>query len=160
VTETPPREGPVIRQARSADAQGIAALLGELGYPSPVEAIPARLARMLAGPGQSVLVAEDGGLVIGLATVIVRHVINDDAPFARLSALVVAGDSRGRGVGSALVTASERIARDAGCSAMEVTSGDHRPDAHAFYRSLGYEERPRRFVKRLTASTRGHRSEG
>jgi GNAT superfamily N-acetyltransferase len=104
---------------------------------------------MLAEPGQSVLVAESNGQVIGLATIIVRHVIHYDTPFARLAALVVATGRRKSGVGAALVEAAERIARGAGCSVMEITSGDHRPEAHAFYRRLGFDERPRRFVKRL-----------
>ena len=112
--------------------------------------------------GYAGLVVPRSGLAArhGLATVIVRHVITDDAPFARLAALVVTETSRGRGVGSALVAGAERIARRAGCALLEVTSGDHRPQAHAFYRGLGFEERPRRFVKRLTASRRGRRSAG
>lgn len=139
----------VIRAANAADAEPIARLLDQLGYPAPAESIPARLARMAAEPDQHVLVAEADGLLVGLAAVIVRHVITDDAPFARLAALVVAEDRRRAGVGQALVAAAEQIARDAGCNVIEVTSGDQRPAAHAFYRELGYEERPRRFTKRI-----------
>lgn len=142
-------EGLRIRAATAADGPDIADLLRQLGYPAPAEAIPGRLARMSAEMGQTVLVASAGERVVGLATVIVRHVIHDDAPFARLAALVVAEDRRGRGVGRALAAAAEEIAVAAGCSLMEVTSGDHRPGAHDFYRELGYEERPRRFLKRL-----------
>jgi len=138
-----------LRQARGPDAPDIAELLRQLGYPADPEAIPRRLGRMAAEPDQAVLVAAEGERVVGLATVIVRHVITDDAPFARLAALVVAEDRRGRGIGRALAAAAEDIAVAAGCSVIEVTSGDHRPGAHAFYRSLGYEERPRRFLKRL-----------
>jgi GNAT superfamily N-acetyltransferase len=138
-----------IRHADQTDAEGIAGLLEELGYPAPPSAIPARLERMLSEPGQTVLVATRGRRVIGLATVIIRHVLVDDAPFARLSALVVADGERRRGIGRALVRASEDVAAAAGCSAIEVTSGDHRPAAHDFYRRLGFEERPRRFLKRL-----------
>ncbi|MDQ3937420.1 MAG: GNAT family N-acetyltransferase [Chloroflexota bacterium] len=138
-----------IRQPTVDDAAAIAGLLDELGYPSPVDAVAQRLVRMLGEPGQSVIVALDAGQLIGLATVIVRHVIVDDAPFARLAALVVTEGQRGRGVGTALVTAAEGIARSAGCTLIEVTSGDRRPAAHDFYRRLGFTERPRRFVKRL-----------
>lgn len=138
-----------IRTAVIADAPVVADLLGELGYPASAEQIPGRLARMLAETGQHVIVAEDDGEVVGLATVIVRHVINDDAPFARLASLVVSDTERGRGVGTAIVAEAERIARVAGCNLIEVTSGDHRPRAHDFYRMLGFEERPRRFIKRL-----------
>lgn len=142
-------EGLRIRAAKEADGPDVADLLRQLGYPAPAESIPGRLARMTAEPGQTVLVAAEDERVVGLATVIVRHVIHDDAPFARLAALVVAEDGRGRGIGRALAAAAEDAARSAGCSVIEVTSGDHRPGAHAFYRGLGYEERPRRFLKRL-----------
>jgi GNAT superfamily N-acetyltransferase len=143
------RAGLRFRPAEDADGEAIADLLRQLGYPAPAEAIPGRLARMTAEPGNAVLLATEDERVVGLATVIVRHVIHDDAPFARLAALVVAEDRRGRGVGRALAAAAEEIARSAGCSSIEVTSGDHRPGAHAFYLGLGYEERPRRFLKRL-----------
>ncbi len=138
-----------IRLATLEDAGAIAALLTELGYPASAEEIPGRLRHMLAEPGQNVLVAEERGRVIGLATVIMRHVIHDDAPVARLAALVVGEAQRGHGVGSAMLAETERIARQGGCSLIEVTSGLHRPEAHAFYRGHGYEERPRRFLKRL-----------
>lgn len=139
----------LIRDAESGDSEAIAELLGQLGYPASADAVLARLARISAEPGQYVLLAQDGERVVGLATVIVRHVIHDDAPFARLAALVVADDRWNEGVGRSLVARAEELARQAGCNAIEVTSGDHRPQAHAFYRRLGFEERPRRFIKRL-----------
>jgi len=138
-----------IRDVRPEDAPAIARLLGELGYPTDVVAVPRRLARMRVEPGQHTLIAEADGQVVGMATVIVRHVINNDAPFGRLASVVVAEGWRSRGFGQRLIEEAERICRDAGCSAIEVTSADHRPRAHDFYRRLGYEERPRRFIKRL-----------
>lgn len=34
------------------------------------------------------------------------------------------------------------------CVKVEVTSGDHRPEAHAFYQALGFKIDERRFIKR------------
>ena len=127
----------------------MAGLLGQLGYPAPASAIPGRLERMLAEPGQHVLLAEEDGRVVGLATVIVRHVINADAPFGRLASVVVDEAWRGRGIGTALIGAAEWICAAAGCTAIEVTSGVHRPRAHELYRRLGYAAKPERFVKSL-----------
>jgi len=141
----------VIRPAVADDSAAIALLLAELGYPAPADAIPVRLERM-EGEGQHLLLAELDGRVVGLASLFLRHVIVDDAPFARLAALVVSADSRGRGVGAALVADAERLARQGGCTILEVTSGLHRPEAHDFYRDLGFDEKPRRFLKRLRAS--------
>jgi GNAT superfamily N-acetyltransferase len=138
-----------IREATMEDVPVLSELLGQLGYPSAPAAVRARLERMLEEPGQHVLVADLDGRVVGLATVIVRHVISNDAPFARLASVVVADGYRSRGIGQKLVEAAEDIGRDARCYAIEVTSGDHRSRAHDFYRRLGYEERPRRFMKAL-----------
>jgi len=140
---------PAIREATAADAEAIAGLLGELGYPAEASAIPDRLERMRAEAGMWTLVAELDGTVVGMATVVVRHVMNNDAPFGRLASVVVTESARSRGIGAALVGRSEEICRAAGCFAMEVTSADHRPRAHDFYRRLGYRERPRRFIKDL-----------
>lgn len=139
----------VIREARDEDAAAIAGLLDELGYPAPGDAIPQRLANMRADGNQWTLVAETDGRVIGMATIVVRHVINRDEPFGRLASVVVADEWRSRGVGAALMARTEEICRAAGCSAIEVTSADHRPRAHDFYRRLGFVERPRRFIKQL-----------
>jgi GNAT superfamily N-acetyltransferase len=139
----------VIRDATEPDAPAIAGLLGELGYPAGAESIPGRIGRMRAEPGQHLLVAESDGQVVGMATVVVRHVINNDAPFGRLASIVVADGWRSRGIGQRLVEHAEEIARQTGCNLIEVTSADHRPRAHDFYRRLGYTERPRRFIKQL-----------
>jgi GNAT superfamily N-acetyltransferase len=138
-----------IRAARATDAADLSDLLGQLGYPTTPAQAAARLARMSAESGQHALVAEMDGRVVGLTTIIVRHVISADAPFARIASVVVAESHRSRGIGQSLVEAAERIAREAGCDRIEVTSGEHRARAHDFYRRLGYEERPRRFIKTL-----------
>ena len=144
----------VIREARDEDAAAIAELLGELGYPTDAASVPARLANMRADGGQWTLVAEasdelGGAQVVGMATIIVRHVINRDEPFGRLASVVVAEEWRSRGIGAALMERTEQICLDAGCSAIEVTSAPHRPRAHDFYRRLGFIDRPERFIKPL-----------
>ena len=77
------------------------------------------------------------------------HVLQRDGPAARLTALVVREDARGRGVARALVAAVEAAAREAGCVELHVTTANHRADAHAAYRALGFEDTGRRFAKRL-----------
>jgi GNAT superfamily N-acetyltransferase len=66
-----------------------------------------------------------------------------------LTALVVREPSRGQGIGHRLVAAAEEIARGRGCRRIEVTSAEHRTDAHDFYRHLGYAETSRRFIKHI-----------
>ncbi len=138
-----------IREARDEDAPEIAELLSELGYPTSAQAVPQRLARMRTEGGQTTLIAEADGESVGMATIMVRHMISRDEPFGRLASVVVKDGWRSRGVGAALVARTEEVCRAAGCGAIEVTSAAHRERAHEFYRRLGYEERPHRFVKPL-----------
>ena len=67
----------------------------------------------------------------------------------RITALAVAPEYRGQGVGRALVRAAEEVARSWGCDLIEVSSG-RRPEraaAHAFYSALGFEDSAARSVR-------------
>ena len=56
-----------------------------------------------------------------------------------------------RADGRRLVAEAEEFAWNNGCARIEITSGDHRPDAHAFYEAIGYFQDSRRFVKKRPA---------
>jgi ribosomal protein S18 acetylase RimI-like enzyme len=133
-----------IRRAAPQDLPGLAVLLEQLGCPAAPEEIERRLERL----DGELFVAADGEL-LGLAGLQVMHVLQRDEPSARLTALVVREDARGRGVARALVTAVEAAARAAGCAQLHVTTANHRADAHAAYRALGFEDTGRRFAKPL-----------
>jgi GNAT superfamily N-acetyltransferase len=51
-------------------------------------------------------------------------------------------------LGQRLVAEAEAFAWNNGCARIEITSGDHRPDAHAFCEAIGYFQDCRRFVKK------------
>ena len=134
-----------VRRAAPRDVPGLAVLLEQLGYPASLEALEGRLERL----DSDLYVADDGGELLGLAALQVMHVLQHDAPSARLTALVVREDARGRGVARALVAAVESAARAAGCERLHVTTANHRADAHAAYRALGFEDTGRRYAKTL-----------
>jgi len=139
-----------VRDAGERDAAAVGPLLDELGYPAPLEAVAARLARLDADGGSRVLVAEDGdGLLVGLVATHLIPRLNGDRPACKVIAMVVAARAQGAGVGRALMTAAEDAARAAGAERMELSSGDWRPDAHAFYTRLGFERRSSTFTKAL-----------
>ena len=140
-----------IRDARSADVPALAALVGELGYPTPEATMAVRLDAMIDA-GETVLVAERDGDIVGLLTVHVTPVLHRPTAVGRLTALVVAGRARGGGVGRSLVAAAEQLLAARGCGLVEVTSNRRRTDAHAFYQRLGYDVTSLRFKKDLEAT--------
>lgn len=138
-----------IRDARLADAQALASLVSQLGYPASAEAMADRLRRITQSDADRLVVAELDGSVAGLAALHVSLSIEYDEPAAKLSAIVVDQAHRRRGVDEALVNEMEREARARGCCLVFVTSAARREDAHAFYRSLGFQKTGSRFAKAL-----------
>lgn len=130
-----------------ADAEEVAALSGQLGYPAAAADIAARQAAIAAEPERGVaLVAEHatagGGDVTrridGWAHVELRHTLVA-SPAAQLMALVVVDGERGRGVGRDLLLAAEAWAVARGAQTLTVATRITREDAHRFYRREGYE---------------------
>jgi GNAT superfamily N-acetyltransferase len=138
-----------IRDATPRDAEVVAHLVEQLGYPVSPEAVAARIARLEASEADRVVVAELDGDVVGLAGLHVSPSLEYDEPAAKLSAIVIDERYRRRGIGEALVTALEAEARERGCGLIFLTTAERRKDAHAFYRRLGFEETGRRFAKSL-----------
>jgi ribosomal protein S18 acetylase RimI-like enzyme len=126
------------RAATADDAQRIAALFTDEGYPAAASAVAARIERFTAAAGQ-VIVAEDAGEILGFVAVHVMPRFEHDDTIARVLALVVDPGTRGRGVGHDLMTAAEGIARDAGAAFIEVTAAHHRPEARRLYEGVGYD---------------------
>jgi ribosomal protein S18 acetylase RimI-like enzyme len=139
---------PLIRMANAADADAISALFTELGHPAQAEAVAARLERF-AQLHEEALVAEIGGEVVGVVALSVMPTLHRPTPVGRMSVLVVAEAVRGRGIGRALVAASEARLKERGCDLVEVTSNRQRTQAHRFYEGLGYEKTSYRFFKPL-----------
>ena len=141
--------GLTIRDAQATDAEPIAALLAQLGYPTGTGAVEPRLDR-LAIVGDRVVVAELDGAVVGLAHLQVAPAIEHERPVAKIAALVVDAPHRGRGIGRTLVEELEAEARARGCGLLFLTTSERRDDAHAFYEHLGLEQSGRRYGRTLS----------
>jgi GNAT superfamily N-acetyltransferase len=120
-----------------ADVERVAALTGELGYPSTAEEIASRFARIDGQSRQIIFVAEDGGAAVAWLHVAAHAYLESD-PFAEILGLVVAERHRGRGVGRALVSTAEAWARTHHCATIRVRSRIARERAHAFYERDGF----------------------
>lgn len=128
----------VLRPATVADAERIAVLFTDEGYPAGTTDIVERLERF--GSEQSaVIVADIEGEVMGFVAVHLVPRFEHDDHIARVLALVVDAGARERGLGGQLMAEAEEIGRRAGAAFIEVTAGHHRPDARRLYESLGYD---------------------
>jgi GNAT superfamily N-acetyltransferase len=139
-----------IRSAVIGDAEQIAKLITELGYPTTATAMGERLTGLLADPDYATFVTDTDAGIVGVAGAALDRYYEKDGVYARLLVLAVSGTARGRGVGSQLVEAVERwAAADKGAREVFVNSGLHRREAHAFYERRGYSRTGFRFVKQL-----------
>jgi ribosomal protein S18 acetylase RimI-like enzyme len=136
-----------VRPVRVEDAASLHQLYGELAD-GRADALPAGMDRtreILAGivsqPARRLLVAEvEGGHLAGTVDVLtVTNLTHTGRPWAVVENVVVAEAHRRRGIGRALMQEAMRHARRVGCYKVQLTSGKHRAEAHAFYRSLGFE---------------------
>ena len=133
------RDAVKIRRARKSDAERIAELCGQLGYPATAAQIAQRLRRIKPASQHAVLVAESPeGKVIGWLHVSVEPLLEVELR-AEVNALVVAAKERSRGAGALLLRSAEEWARRRGCKNMSVRSNVVRERAHEFYLRNGYE---------------------
>lgn len=127
-----------VRAATEADAERLANLLTDEGYPAGASDLVVRIARFDT-PASRVAVAEAGGEVIGFVAFHVVPRFETDDRFVRIVTLVVDPGVRERGIGRLLMAEAERVAREEGAAFLEITAGHHRPEARQLYESLGYE---------------------
>lgn len=133
------RDAVKIRRARKSDAERIAELCGQLGYPATAVQIVQRLRRIKPVSRHAVLVAESPeGKVIGWLHVSVEPLLEVELR-AEVNGLVVADEERSRGAGALLLRSAEEWARGRGCKNMSVRSNVVRERAHQFYLRNGYE---------------------
>jgi GNAT superfamily N-acetyltransferase len=128
-----------IRLAQTADAAAVNELLHQLGYPQDHTATTAtRIQAWRHDPSSAAYVADTDGGLVGIVAVHICPFFERTGAWGRIVALIVADGARGQGVGGQLVAAAEAFATRGGCIGMEITSSDHRHDAHEFYRRSGY----------------------
>ena len=127
-----------IRSAIPDDAEAIARLSGELGYPTTAAAARRRLFDIKTAENHSVMVAEDApGSVVGWIHVFRAPRLGGE-PFAELGGLVVTEALRGHGIGSQLVAEAERWAADREIATLRIRTRTTRADTRLFYEDLGF----------------------
>jgi GNAT superfamily N-acetyltransferase len=127
-----------VRRAVAGDAERIAALFTEEGYPAGPSDIVERLGRFDSEHSR-VLVADHDGEVLGFVAVHALPRFEHSDRVIRIMALVVDAGVRERGVGRLLMDAAEGVGREVRAAFAEVTAGHHRPEARRLYEELGYD---------------------
>ena len=130
-----------IRKARRGDAEQIAQLCGELGYPATAVQITTRLRQLTPVSKHAVFVAESldaATSLTGWVHVSVAHLLEGDIR-AEVNGLIVLEGKRSAGAGAKLLAAAEEWARKRGCKGINVRSNVIRERAHKFYERQGYE---------------------
>jgi GNAT superfamily N-acetyltransferase len=129
------------RVATVAEAATVAELLDafnrEYRTPTPGPAVlTTRLRRLLAGKDVIALLVGDPAVAVALLTL--RPNVWYEGPVALLDELYVAPELRGRGLGSALLTAAETLTRQRGGELLEINVDGDDIDARRFYERHGY----------------------
>lgn len=144
-----PMDNVDLRSASLMDADDVAALLSDLGYPCDREDASERIHAIIANDRQALVLARHDGVVAGLIALDFMYYLPLGTTTCRITAMVVTAEAQGRGLGRQLLREAERRARVGGAARLEITSGSQRLDAHAFYRACGYSDGTVRFVKHL-----------
>lgn len=145
-----------IRPATPEDANALAVLSGELGYPATQDQILERLTPLHSSGHNAVLVAVEQQIIGWIH--VARTLSLESGPGAEIMGLVVAERFRGRGIGAKLVSEAEMWACSQGVNRIRVRTNVVREDARAFYAKRGYREVKRQaiFDKHLDTSETFH----
>jgi GNAT superfamily N-acetyltransferase len=132
-----------LRRARKDDLSAMVDLLGELfaietDFPVRPDRQAAGLAALLRDRRNSLIVAVEGGEVIGMATMQVLVSTAEGGPVGLVEDVVVCSHHRGRGIGKKLVAALESIARAQGLLRLQLLADERNGPAAFFYGGLGW----------------------
>jgi len=136
-------DGVIVEEVTSVTPEvleALRALVPELSSSAPSLTREA-LDVIVESPATVLFVARDAehGSILGSLTLVVFSA--PTGPRAWIEDVVVATETRGRGVGAALVTEANRRAGAAGSRTVDLTSRPSREAANRLYRSLGYQQR-------------------
>ena len=145
---------PRIRTAQLDDAESLANLATQLGYPSTADDISERLRSIFPDQAHVVFVAEVPGAGVRGFAHVHAGIALESGPRAELLGLVTDAGLRSRGLGAFLVAEAERWARAKGFKTLCVRCNVVRPDAHRFYERQGFHcSKTQKYFRKSLAAT-------
>jgi GNAT superfamily N-acetyltransferase len=144
----------ILRRAVQSDAEELARLTSQLGYPSSAAVIGSRLARMLPSSNDCLLVVESSsGELVGWIHGFLSQFLESEYR-VEIGGLIVDDRLRRKGIGRRLVRAVEDWALEQGAVELSVRCREDRAESHRFYESLSFThtKTQRVFRKRIRNS--------
>jgi GNAT superfamily N-acetyltransferase len=138
-----------VRAVESTDIEALADLITQLGYETRASEMEMRMEAILANKNYATFVAVSKGKVCGMVGTFTCYTYEHNSRSARILALVVSKEVRGRGVGQALIAAAEKDLAQRNIRRVAVNTSFERKEAHEFYEKLGYTKNGFRLVKEL-----------
>jgi ribosomal protein S18 acetylase RimI-like enzyme len=103
------------------------------------------LERVVAFPGNRLLVARSSGAIVGILTLVLFPI--PTGMRARIEDVVVDEAARGQGIGAALTLEALRLAEAGGARTVDLTSRPGREAANRLYQRLGFRLRDSRVYR-------------
>ena len=95
-------------------------------------------------------VRNDAGDVVGtMQLTVIPGLSRGGTRRLQIESVRVSSTLRGQGLGERMFAWAETVALDSGCSLLQLTTDTSRPDAHRFYKRLGYRSSHVGFKKQL-----------
>jgi GNAT superfamily N-acetyltransferase len=135
-----------IREARMSDLDALAGLLGQLfaleadfaARAADTQRQKSGLALLIQGRQNLVLVADSAKMVVGMATAQVLVSTAEGGPALLVEDVVVRPESRGQGIGRALLARIEAWGQGLGATRLQLLADKGNAPAHGFYRACGF----------------------
>ncbi|GAA4432876.1 GNAT family N-acetyltransferase [Georgenia halophila] len=103
-----------------------------------------------SSPNDELVVAELDGEVVGVMQLTyIPGIARNGATRLHIEAVRVDARLRGLGIGRLMMEHAHARGRERGCALAQLTSDKQRPDAHRFYRDLGYVQSHEGFKRSL-----------
>ena len=121
----------------------------DLGYNCKLSNLKSRVEEMMKRGNYTIIVADDNGKVVGFIGCVNYLAFELENEGMKIIALAVSKEYRRKGIGTSLIKAAEKQAKENGVEVVLLNSGLPRNDAHSFYESQGYSKKSYGFIKKL-----------
>ncbi|MBD8067836.1 GNAT family N-acetyltransferase [Bacillus sp. PS06] len=140
-----------LREYHSKDILSLTELIADLGYPSSLKDMRARMERMESNPNYRTFVSVKGEAVVGMVGITLHSTYTSNNLKVQITSVVTKKEYRGQGIATTLLKFVEDWSIRSGATFIYLLSGinDNRVKAHELYKTLGYEITGYRFVKRI-----------